>query len=218
MLCLDDPGLPAYSTGGGDGGNDDGSEDGGGSGGDQCTKPTFDGRNQIILNENFPDPSFVFDFKDCTWYSFGSQNNGKVVQVARYNGAKDDWELLDDDPLTGAGSWGMDLNVVSPDVYWVGNKWAMYYSARVDNQEGKRCVGVALSDSIRGPYQPRSEPIACHFDLGGAIDPSAFYDPGSNTRWVVYKIDGNRLCGDTLIMLQQVRQALNLRESVLPLR
>ncbi|KAM0547807.1 hypothetical protein ACHAPJ_010269 [Fusarium lateritium] len=202
---ISDPKLPQYSTGGGDGGGtDDGSEDGGGNG-DDCSKPTFNGDAKIILSQNFPDPSFVFDFEDCTWYSFGSQDKGKLVQIARYNKAKDEWELLNDDPLKGAGSWGQDLDIVSPDVQWNGEHWVMYYSAFAqDDHDGKRCLGVAFSDSIRGPYEPRDEPLACHFDKGGAIDPSAFYDPGSDTRWVVYKIDGNRICGKTSIMLQQV--------------
>ncbi|CZR48139.1 uncharacterized protein FPRO_12749 [Fusarium proliferatum ET1] len=201
---ITDPGLPKYSTGGQDGGTDDGSEDGDGSG-DDCSKPSFDGDSKVILSENFPDPSFVFDFESCTWYSFGSQDKGKLVQIAQYNKSKDTWELLNDDPLKDAGAWGQNLDIVAPDVQWNGKQWVMYYSAFTqDDHDGKRCIGVAFSDSIRGPYTPRDEPLVCQLDKGGVIDPSSFYDPGSDTRWVVYKIDGNRICGKTSIMLQQV--------------
>ncbi|KAF5604267.1 acetylxylan esterase [Fusarium subglutinans] len=199
--------LPKYNTGGQDGGTDDGSEDGGGSD-DECFKPTFDGDSKVILSENFPDPSFVFDPESCTWYSFGSQDKGKLVQIARYDKSKDKWELLDDDdPLKDAGAWGQNLDIVVPDVIRDGGQWVMYYSAFTqDDHDGKRCIGVAFTDSIRGPYSPRDEPLVCQLDKGGVIDPSAFYDPPSNTRWVVYKIDGNRICGKTSIMLQQVCQ------------
>ncbi|KAI1008878.1 hypothetical protein LB504_001329, partial [Fusarium proliferatum] len=130
---------------------------------------------------------------------------GELVQIARYNKAKDAWELLSDDPLKDAGAWGQNLDIVAPDVQWNGKQWVMYYSAFTqDDNDGKRCIGVAVSDSIRGPYTPRDEPLVCQLDKGGVIDPSAFYDPGSDTRWVVYKIDGNRICGKTSIVLQQV--------------
>ncbi|KAF4503544.1 acetylxylan esterase [Fusarium agapanthi] len=175
-----DPKLPKYSTGDQDGGTDDGSEDGGGSG-DDCSKPTFDGDSKVIPNK------------------------GKLVQIARYDKAKDKWELLSDDPLKDAAAWGQNLDIVAPGVIRDGGQWVMYYSGFTqDDHDGKRCMGVAFSDSTRGPYTPRDEPFVCHLDKGGVIDPSAFYDPGSNTRWVVYKIEGNRTCGKTSIMLQQV--------------
>lgn len=159
----------------------------------------------MALHENFFDPSLVFNPDDCSWYSFASYGNGKAIQVAVKTPSSKDWKRLDDaDPLPNPGPWVGHLAVISPDVQRIGNKWVMYYAAKNRNGEG-RCVGAATSDKMTGPYEPRQDPIGCYDDEGGSIDPSGFYDPRSNTRWIVFKIDGSRKgCGATPIVLQQV--------------
>jgi Glycosyl hydrolases family 43 len=42
-----------------------------------------------------------------------------------------------------------------------------------------------------GPYTPSEQPFACHDAQGGAIDAFGYYDHRSNSRYVVYKVDGN---------------------------
>lgn len=91
----------------------------------------------------------------------------------------------------------------------------MYFSGRssIAAASGNvtHCVGVATSPNVTGPYTPTESPIACHMDLGGAIDPAAFIDDDDNkTMYVAYKIDGSNLDGDgethpTPIMLQQLQ-------------
>jgi beta-xylosidase len=78
------------------------------------------------------------------------------------------------------------------------------------------CVGTATSSSVQGPFSPSENILACNEAQGGAIDPSGFFDPQTNKRFVTYKIDGNSLghggsCGNdvapivsTPIMLLEV--------------
>lgn len=94
----------------------------------------------------------------------------------------------------------------------------MYYSAIVQSNPYRHCIGVAIadSDSPAGPYIPAStNPLACPLDQGGAIDASNFQD-SDGTRYVLYKVDGNSIgnggdCNNSVeplaatpIMLQQV--------------
>lgn len=81
----------------------------------------------------------------------------------------------------------------------------MYYSAISGTNENRHCVAAATSSSIEGPYTPEADPIACHTDQGGAIDPMGFQDE-DGTRYVVYKVDGNSLGQDsTPLMLQKMQ-------------
>lgn len=91
--------------------------------------------------------------------------------------------------------------------------FALYYSA-IASASSKHCIGVAYSPVLVGPYQPSSEPLASHSDLGGAIDPAGFFDSSSGRTYVVYKIDGNSIGlrqpdgrPSTPIMLQEVDSA-----------
>ncbi len=68
----------------------------------------------------------------------------------------------------------------------------MYYCAVSGTNGNKHCIAAATSSSIEGPYTPEADPIACHTDEGGAIDPMGFQDE-DGTRYVLYKVDGNSL-------------------------
>ena len=92
----------------------------------------------------------------------------------------------------------------------------MYYAAAVASSPNQHCIGAATAPSIEGPYTPLETPLFCDLSVGGAIDPNGFFDPVSQTQWVVYKVDGNSIghggaCGNdvapivpTPIVLQQV--------------
>ena len=92
----------------------------------------------------------------------------------------------------------------------------MYYSADVATSPSQHCVGAATAPNIQGPYTPYENPLFCDLSAGGAIDPNSFFDPVSQTQWVVYKVDGNSVghggaCNNdvapivpTPIILQQV--------------
>jgi hypothetical protein len=172
---------------------------------------------KMALNTNFPDPSLVLDPSTGHYYAFATAGNGHQIQVAAKFRDEASWKTLDLEPMTSVGSWAEYHDIWAPDVQNLANhSWVMYYSAPATKDKTKHCVGAATSTDVSGPYTPRNEYIACDLTAGGAIDPSGFYDIASNTRWVVYKVDGNSLgggggpCGNangkhpTPIMLQQV--------------
>lgn len=66
------------------------------------------------MHLDFPDPSIV-QADDKTWYAFGTNGNGKRIQVAR---SKDfhSWELLDKEVLTTLSPWETDNDHWAPDV------------------------------------------------------------------------------------------------------
>lgn len=179
----------------------------------------------MVLEHNFADPSLVYDPAACAYYSFSTANGKYSVQMAQRNPSTSKWDIVDVDAFPNLGAWVANGNVWAPDVQKISdNSWAMYYSApsREDHPEGqgRRCVGVAMATSVRGPFTGLPDPLGCWPAQGGSIDAAGFYDPNTNTRWVTYKIDGNAVgpsggaCGNeptdgqqpasTFIMLQQV--------------
>lgn len=94
--------------------------------------------------------------------------------------------------------------------------FVLYFTARSASNSAVHCVGTATSSSVQGPFSPSQNILACNEAQGGAIDPSGFYDPQTQKRFITYKIDGNSLgyggsCGNgvapivsTPIMLQEV--------------
>ncbi|KAH0271960.1 glycoside hydrolase family 43 protein, partial [Aureobasidium melanogenum] len=139
--------------------------------------------------------SHTYDFN--TWTSFGEQ-----------------------DALPNLPSWvDPDAPAVwAPDVVHLApGRFIMYFSAALKSNPQFHYLGIASASTVTGPYTPiGTAPRACPTTQGGAIDPAGYYDPADNTRWVVYKIDGNSLgkggaCNNmvqpivsTPIMLQQV--------------
>jgi hypothetical protein len=190
--------------------------------GNGCQSGCFNAPSpKMALDKNFPDPSLVLDPTTGTYYSFATAGNGHQIQVAAKFRRESSWKLLDIEPMTKVGSWAENHDIWAPDVQYIANhSWVMYYSAPAAKDKTKHCVGAATSNDVSGPYTPRDDYIACDLAAGGAIDPNGFYDQASNTRWVVYKVDGNSLgggggpCGNadgkhsTPIMLQQVRDTL----------
>lgn len=81
----------------------------------------------------------------------------------------------------------------------------MYFSVLASKDTKKHGIGVATSKSVKGPYTPKDESLACPLDQGGSIDAAGFQDD-DGTRYFLYKVDGNSLGNDhpTSIMLQQL--------------
>ncbi|CZR59235.1 related to endo-arabinase [Phialocephala subalpina] len=166
------------------------------------------------ININFPDPAVMQD-TDGTWYAFATNGNGKNVQSASAPSINGPWTVLNNDLLPTVGAWSNGANVWAPDVRMIGSSYVLYYAATDAASTNQHCVGTATSDTILGPYTPRSSTIACDVAAGGAIDPSGFTDADGN-HYVVYKIDGNSVghggsCGNTVdpivptpLMLQQL--------------
>ena len=66
------------------------------------------------LDTDFPDPSFLHA-ADNKWYAFGSNGNGKRVQVATSNDFTT-WKLLDIEALPTLSTWETDKDHWAPDV------------------------------------------------------------------------------------------------------
>ncbi|KAM0332959.1 hypothetical protein ACHAQA_001615 [Verticillium albo-atrum] len=169
----------------------------------------------VQLAQDFPDPCILQD-DDGQWYSFATNGKGRQVQAAVAPDPLGPWTYLEDDVLPDI-SWTSGRNTWAPDVRRTGNdSYILYFSGELPDAEGRHCVGVALADSILGPYVPQAGPWTCHLDEGGAIDPAGFLDVGTGRRYVTYKVDGNHDgnggdCGNSVepvvstpIMLQEV--------------
>lgn len=174
----------------------------------------------IALNKDFPDPAILKDPNSANWYAFATAGNGKKVQVASAPAATGPWTWLNIDPITSAGPWALNQDIWAPDVRYLSQtkQFVMYYAAPYAANSKFHCVGAAIASSITGPYTPVNDPVACPTDQGGAIDPNGYFDVATNTRWLVYKVDGNAIghggsCGNSVeplvptpIMMQQLAQ------------
>ncbi|KAJ5124987.1 Glycoside hydrolase family 43 [Penicillium bovifimosum] len=156
--------------------------------------PLFEKRAKgpwLGLNTDFPDPSFL-KAADNKWYAFGTNGNGKRVQVA----TSDDfvsWTLLDVEALPTLSSWETDIDHWAPDVVMRNDgKYVMYYSGEAKSNLRHHCVGTAVADNPTGPYVPSDTPLSCRLDQGGSIDAAGFLDK-DGSRYVVFKVDGNSI-------------------------
>jgi beta-xylosidase len=70
---------------------------------------------RLVLDTNFPDPSFVQDGNDDSWYAFGTNGNGKRVQVA-HSTDFETWTLLDKEALPTLAGWETEIDHWAPDV------------------------------------------------------------------------------------------------------
>ncbi|OOQ84168.1 putative endo-arabinase [Penicillium brasilianum] len=141
------------------------------------------------LNTDFPDPSFL-KAADGKWYAFGTNGNGKRVQVA----VSDDfskWTLLDIEALPTLAGWETERDHWAPDVVLrADGKYVMYYSGESKSDISHHCIGTAIADKPTGPYVPNETPLSCRLDRGGSIDSAGFWDK-DGSRYVVFKVDGN---------------------------
>lgn len=178
--------------------------------------------NPIMGGQNFPDPSVIRTGDG--WHAFATNTNinGKLIHVPiaytrdwktwTFRGGKDALPKLP--AWADARSprvWAPDVVALSPTSY------IMYYSVAAASRPNIHCVSYATSRNVEGPYvDSTTSPWICDFANGGAIDASGYYNAADNTRWVVYKVDGNAVghggvCNNgvppiksTPILLQQV--------------
>lgn len=64
----------------------------------------------------------------------------------------------------------------------------VYYTAREEVSGGKLCIGVTSATDILGPYTDKGSPLVTNISEG-VIDATVF--TVSNTKYLVYKVDGN---------------------------
>jgi hypothetical protein len=178
---------------------------------DGTSSPNFVGapwfQPGAVYDQNFPDPSVLYDPATDLYYAFGTTTGGVNVPVesspdlvtwtarpnhtiANANGEKND-ALPDPSPswVTWHSSdprWPDDL--WAPGVTRIGSRWVMFYALRVD-QSGRRCLFYATSDRPDGPYLD-PEFLYCSDDPMGSIDPQPYTDPATGTNYLVWKDEG----------------------------
>jgi hypothetical protein len=99
------------------------------------------------------------------------------------------------DALPVLPAWAAPGYTWAPAVAHLGSHYVLYFSDAVRgmtarNGQPMKCLGVATSTKLTGPYAPRPEPLLCDTAHGGTIDPSVFVD-GSGQPWLLSKRDGN---------------------------
>jgi beta-xylosidase len=108
------------------------------------------------------------------------------------------WTFVHDGlPDFNVGAWAVPDATWAPDVAHVGDRWVLYYTARVaDQRPDTQCIGVATGQDPAGPFVPAAEPIVCQLDRGGSIDPRSFR-ASDGTWWLHWKSDDNRAVDGT---------------------
>jgi hypothetical protein len=96
--------------------------------------------------------------------------------------------------LANPPAWEQIDTQTSPGVFFYDNQWVMFYDAAQAghaSDTGFDCLSVAttatLSPGDANMTDDTTGPLLCQSNLGGAIDPSPFIDPVTNTPWLVWK-------------------------------
>lgn len=157
------------------------------------------------LDADFPDPALVEDPATGRLLVFGTNvataDGGRlnVPVVSARRTAPDAW-TAPRDALPRLPGWAR------PGFTWApalarrpGGPWRLYFTARY-GLSGRPCIGVAVSETLEGPYAPLSEtlPLACPLSEGGAIDASVFTDV-DGAAYLLFKSDANCCEGDPVI-------------------
>ncbi|MFD7630990.1 glycoside hydrolase family 43 protein [Streptomyces sp. NPDC059851] len=154
-----------------------------------------------VLDRNFPDPDVVKVGR--TYHAYATNGEAANIQHATSTDLVH-WAPVATDPLPRLGDWAEPTRslVWAPEVFANGRGFTMHYTAR-DRASGKQCIGVALSSSPDGPFEPSGGgPLVCPAEQGGAIDAASFTE--GRSRYLLWKNDGN-CCGlATRIHLQPV--------------
>lgn len=110
-----------------------------------------------------------------------SKKNCWIPYVTHGEGAEVGTDpTVDGDALPdGPGRWvDRDEGLWAPSVVHYRDRYYLFYTATQKNtsqsdERGRKCIGVAVSKSARGGFEPRKDPLVCH-EGGWAIDAEAF--------------------------------------------
>jgi beta-xylosidase len=162
-----------------------------------------------VHRDNFPDPFVV-------------QHNGEFIAYATNAGvnlpmltSRDlvTWTPVVDpakpgndkrrDGLPELGAWAKEGFTWAPEVFRIGDKWMLYYTAS-SRAHDMQCLGVATADDPKGPFRDAlNRELICQTKLGGTIDANVFRDADGKL-YIYYKNDGNRVRARTYIWGQQL--------------
>lgn len=95
--------------------------------------------------------------------------------------------------LRDGGAWSKGKNFWTPAAWEQDGHLYLFYSARVDQEERKHCVGVAASDGDLESFVPQPRPLVCPTKARWAIDADVVRAP-NGTVWLTWR-DGQRAIG-----------------------
>lgn len=134
---------------------------------------------------DFPDP-FVLNAAGSYW---GYSTNGASgdVQLIRSNDLSN-WAYVGS-ALPALPGWAVPNYTWAPSVLPRGDEYVMFYTAHRSSTK-RPCISVAVAASPAGPFVDNStEPLVCHEEQNGAIDPSPFV-AADGTPYLVWKAEG----------------------------
>lgn len=143
-----------------------------------------------IIDKYLADPCIMFN--DGYYYLFatGSAEDGRFIPIHRTLDFVN-WEFVRGAVNRGAETDWNYKHFWAPEVIKLNNKWHLYYTAspkESPHNSGNR-VGLAISDSIQGPYEDYGVVIP-HASIDGHV-----YVDGDSTMYIFYTIEHLNLDG-----------------------
>jgi len=134
-----------------------------------------------------PDPFVVIEDGQPWVFTTNTANgNVPVATLAAGEGTVVTDALPDLPPWASAGfTW-------APAAARTADGWTLWFTAR-HQATGRQCIGAAWAAEVEGPYDPAPEPLVCHLERGGSIDPSPVVQADGRLV-LLHKSDGN-CCG-----------------------
>ncbi len=152
-----------------------------------------------VHDANFPDP-FVLRVGD-TYHAYATNDEEANVPTLRSDDLVE-WKE-GEDAMPDLAPWVTPGDTWAPEVLRREEGYVLYYTA-ASTDEGRQCLGRAVSDSPEGPFVDRDgRPFVCQAGQGGSIDASPFVD-GDGTTYIMWKNDGNAVGRDTHIYAQRM--------------
>lgn len=165
------------------------------TGGGEAADP--DDPAAFVLDEDFPDPDVLADGNGFAAFATGT--HGLNIRVARSTDLMS-WTVERRDALPLLPVWASTGQTWAPEVTAAGDEYLMYFNAPHRDSE-RQCIGVASAATLDEAFVSTSdEPLVCPAAEGGAIDASVF-DDDDGTRYLLWKIDGNRDDLDTWLVM-----------------
>jgi hypothetical protein len=164
-------------------------------------------------DQNFPDPSVFYDAATGRYYAYATTTGGSYVPAMSSTDART-WiarhaypqpacvggqnDPFFNDSLPCPASWSPNVNggrlakaLWAPGVARIGDRFVLFYAARVDPRTSRFCLSVATSADPLGPFvDSTTAPFHCDSDPNGSIDPQPFVDPTTGTPYLLWKSEG----------------------------
>jgi hypothetical protein len=164
-------------------------------------------------DQNFPDPSVFYDAATGRYYAYATTTGGSYVPAMSSTDARTwiarpaypqpacvggEHDPFFNDSLPCPASWSPNVNggrlskaIWAPGVARIGNRFVLFYAARVDPRTNRFCLSVATSADPLGPFVDTSTaPFHCDSDPNGSIDPQPFVDPTTGIPYLLWKSEG----------------------------